>query len=55
MVKIRYRHKPAKATIYKLQTTHYKLIFDRSQRAITPGQSTVFYKGQELIGGGIIS
>jgi len=53
-VKIRYRHQPASATIYKLSTTHYKLTFDRPQRAITPGQSVVFYKGEELLGGGII-
>ena len=52
--KIRYRHNPALATIYKLSTTHYKLIFDNPQRAVTPGQSVVFFKGKELLGGGII-
>jgi len=31
-----------------------KVIFKESQRAITPGQSIVFYKGEEMIGGGII-
>jgi tRNA-specific 2-thiouridylase len=53
--KIRYRHQLASATIYKLSTTHYKLTFDRPQRAITPGQSVVFFKGQEVLGGGIIT
>ena len=52
--KIRYRHQLASATIYKLSTTCYKLTFDRPQRAITPGQSAVFYRGEELLGGGII-
>ncbi len=53
--KIRYRHKLASATICrKIQRTKYKILFKKSQRAITPGQSVVFYKGQELLGGGII-
>jgi len=38
-VKIRYHHKPAKAII----TKKYILKFDKSQKAITPGQSAVFY------------
>jgi len=53
--KIRYLHPAASAIIYpKLQTTNYKLLFNRPQRAITPGQSVVFYLGQEVLGGGII-
>lgn len=52
--KIRYRSKEAPATIYKLKAKSYKLIFDKPQRAVTSGQSAVFYKGKELIGGGII-
>lgn len=52
--KIRYRHTSVLSIIYKLKAKNYKLIFDRPQRAITPGQSVVFYSGQELLGGGII-
>ena len=59
--KIRYGHKLASAAIYKIQDTclpagraRYKIQFKRPQRAITPGQSVVFYKGNELLGGGII-
>jgi tRNA-specific 2-thiouridylase len=52
--KIRYRHKPSLATIHKIQNTKYKILFSSPQRAVTPGQSVVFYQGQELLGGGII-
>ena len=34
--------------------THTEITFDEPQRAITPGQAIVFYKGDEVIGGGII-
>jgi len=54
IAKIRYRHNPVPAKIHNLQAKSYKLIFDRAQRAITPGQSAVFYRNQELLGGGII-
>jgi len=53
--KIRYRHMPASATITKiLYSASYILKFARPQRAITPGQSVVFYKREELLGGGVI-
>jgi len=52
--KIRYRHKAAPATISKIADNKYKIIFKKSQRAVTPGQSVVFYRGEELLGGGII-
>jgi tRNA-specific 2-thiouridylase len=52
--KIRYRAKLVPAVIHKLNTKNYKLVFSQPQRAITPGQSVVFYKGNEVLGGGII-
>ncbi len=48
--KIRYRSKSAPAVVHK----NNKVVFSRPQRAITPGQSVVFYKGEEVLGGGII-
>lgn len=54
-VKIRYRHEPATAILTKnLKSKILNLKFARSQRAITPGQSVVFYRGDETLGGGII-
>ena len=54
--KIRYRHEASLVTIEgKSKTKSCKLIFNKPQRAITLGQSVVFYKGQEVLGGGIIS
>lgn len=52
--KIRYSAKPSKAVIYPLDDNRIKVVFNDKQRAITKGQSVVFYKGDLLIGGGII-
>lgn len=53
--KIRYRHEPASAVITRSLKSKVSLRFTQPQRAITPGQSVVFYKGQEVLGGGVIS
>ena len=52
-IKIRYTKTPAKGSIEK-QGKQYKIIFDKPVRAITPGQSAVFYQERRLVGGGII-
>lgn len=58
--KIRYHHEPAfgvltrQRALARAKNKNYKLVFDRSQRAITPGQSIVFYDSANLLGGGII-
>ena len=52
-VKIRYNHKEAQAEIIPFKKG-FKVIFERPQPAITPGQSAVFYDKDTIIGGGII-
>jgi tRNA-specific 2-thiouridylase len=39
---------------HKAGQNRYKVIFKKPERAVTPGQSVVFYRGEEVIGGGII-
>jgi tRNA-specific 2-thiouridylase len=52
--KIRHNHEPAAATIHTLGDGRARVVFDVPQRAITPGQSCVWYRGDEVIGGGVI-
>ncbi|MCS6974473.1 MAG: tRNA 2-thiouridine(34) synthase MnmA [Cyclobacteriaceae bacterium] len=53
-VRIRYRQAQEGCTLYKREKGLY-LIFDRPQKAITPGQFAVWYEEEELIGSGVIS
>jgi tRNA-uridine 2-sulfurtransferase len=52
---IRYHHPEVDCTITKGEKELLVVKFKESQRAITSGQSVVFYKNDELLGGGIIS
>ncbi|QAT41099.1 tRNA 2-thiouridine(34) synthase MnmA [Clostridium sp. JN-9] len=52
--KIRYSVKPSKAVIYPNGDGRVKVEFKDKQRAITKGQSVVFYDGDMLLGGGLI-
>ncbi len=52
-VKTRYSTKVAKAKIMQIENK-IKVIFEEPQRAITPGQSAVFYIGDIVLGGGKI-
>lgn len=54
MAKVRYRAKPAKAILNVLSDGNANVRFDEPQRAITPGQSVVFYIDDVVLGGGKI-
>jgi tRNA-uridine 2-sulfurtransferase len=53
-VRVRYRHEAAPASIIPAGDHRVQVTFDEPQRAITPGQATVFYRGDEVLGGGWI-
>ncbi|MGB0866311.1 MAG: tRNA 2-thiouridine(34) synthase MnmA [Granulosicoccaceae bacterium] len=53
--KIRYRQTDMPCTLTFGSDAHSaKVVFDQATRAVTPGQSAVFYSGEECLGGGVI-
>ncbi len=53
-VKIRYRDKGSMAVVHSISEDRVRIVFDNPQKAITPGQSVVFYEDHKVLGGGII-
>ncbi|MGM0596313.1 MAG: tRNA 2-thiouridine(34) synthase MnmA [Myxococcota bacterium] len=53
-VKIRYRHGAQPAKLYPLASNQVKIVFEKPQMSITPGQAAVVYQGSAVIGGGPI-
>ena len=51
--KVRYRQSDQQCTLEKT-ATGYRASFAMPQRAVTPGQSVVFYDGDICLGGGVI-
>ncbi len=53
-VKIRYNDQGNEALLTQIGEDSVEVVFDEPQKAITPGQSSVFYLGEDVLGGGII-
>ena len=51
--KVRYRQSDQACTLEQT-TAGYRAVFEQPQRAVTPGQSVVFYDGEICLGGGVI-
>jgi tRNA-specific 2-thiouridylase len=54
LVKIRYSHKGAMATLERIGEDEIRCVFDEPVRAVTPGQAVVFYEDGYILGGGTI-
>ncbi|TXH65776.1 MAG: tRNA 2-thiouridine(34) synthase MnmA [Tolumonas sp.] len=54
VVKTRYRQQDIPCHVEPLDNDTIKVTFTSPQAAVTPGQSAVFYLGEECLGGGII-
>ena len=54
-VQIRYRSLAVSATIIPLENARVRIVFDEPQSSITPGQAAVWYRGEILLGGGVIN
>lgn len=56
--RIRSTARPAKARLFllgqPLGAREAEVVFEQPQRAVTPGQAVVFYKGETVLGGGVI-
>ncbi len=52
--KIRRQHKPEKVFIIPQEGSSVKVEFAQPQMSVTAGQSIVFYKGNIVLGGGVI-
>ncbi|HEY3172685.1 MAG TPA: tRNA 2-thiouridine(34) synthase MnmA [Thermoanaerobaculia bacterium] len=54
-VRVRHRAPEVPATIFPRDDGSARVVFDRPVRAVAPGQSCVFYRGDVVVGGGVIA
>ena len=52
--KVRYRQSEQPCTLAQAPDGRYRVEFAQPQRAVTPGQSVVFYVDERCLGGGVI-
>ena len=52
--KIRYRHQPVPCRVELREGNRCEVFFHEQQKSVTPGQSVVFYRDDEVLGGGRI-
>ena len=52
--RIRHRQPLQRCAVLELGDGRCRVHFDQRQRAVTPGQSVVFYQGDDCLGGGVI-
>jgi len=52
--RVRYRHRAVPSMLYPSGHSEAIVRFDQPQSAVAPGQGAVFYKGEEVLGGGFI-
>jgi tRNA-specific 2-thiouridylase len=52
--RIRYRDQGSLSAIYPADNNQIRVSFYKNVKSIAPGQSAVFYEGNDLVGGGII-
>jgi tRNA-specific 2-thiouridylase len=53
--RVRYRHSAVASRLIPVEGQAAMVQFEKPQEAVTPGQGAVFYKGDEVLGGGWIS
>jgi len=54
-VRVRYRSREVAATVEPREKNAAAIRFKKPQASVTPGQGAVFYRGDEILGGGWIS
>jgi len=54
-VQLRYRSQAVSAVVSEASDTSIRLALDAPARAVAPGQSAVLYRGEQVLGGGVIA